>query len=221
MIDSQSVRSAGAPAAGPESTVQVPGKTLGKDDFLRLLVTQLQNQNPLNPLDQNQFLSQTAQFTALEELQNIGKALEEMKQSGGASSLAQAAALIGRTARLSGRDVQLDGTGPVSLAFVLQAPVAGVTVDIMDWQDSPVRQLRVGSQAAGAGAIEWDGRDDLGRPLTPGTYFYRVSAQGGPAGSAAIAAAGPVTGFETQGTRVFYRVGSALGRPQDVVDVQQ
>jgi len=94
MIDSQSVRSAGAPAAGPESTVQVPGKTLGKDDFLRLLVTQLQNQNPLNPLDQNQFLSQTAQFTALEELQNIGKALEEMKQSGSVSSLAQAAALF-------------------------------------------------------------------------------------------------------------------------------
>lgn len=221
MIDTQSVRGAGAAAAAGEAAVQVPGKTLGKDDFLRLLVTQLRNQNPLNPLDQNQFLSQTAQFTALEELQNIGKAIEEMKQSGGASSLAQASALIGRTARLSGRDVRLDGTGPVSLPFLLEAPAAGLTVDIVDGQDRPVRQLRSGPLEPGAGAIQWDGRDDLGRPLTPGTYFYRVSAPGGPAGAAPIAAAGQITGFETQGTRLFYRVGSALGRPQDVVDVQQ
>ena len=78
MIDSIVPTATSGAVPGPSAAPAVPGKTLSKDDFLQLLVTQLTHQDPLNPLDQNQFLAQTAQFSQLEQLVNINESLSAL-----------------------------------------------------------------------------------------------------------------------------------------------
>lgn len=216
MIDPQTTALAGASTSGATAP-SAPGATLGKDDFLKLLITQLKNQDPLNPLDQNQFLAQTAQFASLEQLQAINKALVALAATGGTTGASQAAALLGRTARAAGGDVSFDGVHAAALPFVVEGPAPAVSVEVVDLNGSLVRRLATGPVEAGASAVSWDGRDGSGRTVTPGTYFYRVTAAGG---ASATAAAGVVTGIETQGTSVLYRVGPRLVRPQDVVEIQ-
>ena len=199
------------------------GTTLDKDDFLRLLITQLRNQNPLQPMDQAELLSQTAQFTSLEQLTNINKTLGEMKSLGGSdgSGMLTAAALLGRTVRLAGRSFQSE-VGGAALPFTLDGPATKVALDVIDRDGNLLRRLDLGSRAAGLHEVRWDGRDGAGKPLVAGTYFFSVAAEGKPGGPApvAVVAEGQVTGLTTEGGQVLYRLGSTTARIDDVVDVR-
>jgi flagellar basal-body rod modification protein FlgD len=208
-------------ASGTPSIPENPNAVLGKDDFLKLLITQLRYQDPLNPLDQNQFLSQTAQFTSLEQLQNIAKGLTDLKTAATDSAMAQAAALIGKSVQVSGRDFSFDGA-KATLGFTLQAPAASTAVQILDGDGNLVRQLTTGSLGAGASSVQWDGRDGNGKALVAGRYFYRVIPAGADDGTApaAVAAEGTLTGFERQGSDLLFRLGTTLVRQQDIIKVQ-
>jgi flagellar basal-body rod modification protein FlgD len=223
MIDSQGVTMGGAAVAGSDVAAQVGSKPLGKDDFLKLLVTQLRNQDPLNPLDQNQFLSQTAQFTALEQLQNINQTLTDLKATSASSGMAQAATLLGKTVKVAGRDFLFDGAVPVLLPFNLEGSAGQVQIQVLDQQGSLLRTLNGGAGQPGDYQAIWDGRDSAGRTLTPGTYYYRVAVLAGTGApdAAASAAQGLLSGFEVRGGALLYRLGGALVRPEDVMDVQQ
>ena len=206
----QSVAKTSTPAPPPVSG----GPALGKNDFLKLLITQLRNQDPLNPLDQNQFLSQTAQFTSLENLQNISSQLAEMKLLSQGQTLAQGASLLGKTATAAGRDVTL-GLGPAELPFLL-AGEGPVQIDVLDAKNSVVRHLTTDPLASGLQTVTWDGRDATGEPLTPGVYHYRVTP---PPGAVAVAAQGTLTGMTPTGTGVVYHVGDATVRADDLITV--
>jgi flagellar basal-body rod modification protein FlgD len=206
----QSVASSPTPRV---STVQ--GPTLDKNDFLKLLITQLRHQDPLNPLDQNEFLAQTAQFTSLEQLQNIGGELAGLKSLAAGAGFAQNAALLGKTVSASGRDFVL-GDGGALLPFTLDRPAA-LEVEILDTQGAVVRRLVAGAREAGAQVVEWDGRDNSGRTLTPGTYHFRVLADGG---AQALAVQGTLTGLSPAGGQMLYRIGDAVVRQDDLIDVR-
>src|SRR5690554_2468491 len=166
MIDPTSASSGGiAPVPVNPSTI------LAKDDFLRLLVTQLRHQDPLNPLDQNEFLAQTAQFTSLEQLQGINDQLSTLRETAGQSTLAEAAALLGRTARSAGRDLTME-SGGTELPFIVETEVSQVVVEILDAEGRVVRQITTGPLEPGTHSVTWDGRDGVGQMLTPGSYFY-------------------------------------------------
>jgi flagellar basal-body rod modification protein FlgD len=188
--------------------------TLGKDDFLKLLITQLRNQDPLNPLDQNQFLAQTAQFTTLEKFQNMETDLESLKTLQQEQTFSQAAALLGKTASSAGRDVQLTSAG-AGLPFAVEAP-GSVNIDIMDSQNTVVRQLRTDRLQTGEQTAFWDGRDAQGNVLTDGTYRYRVQS---PDGGSVYAVRGTVTGMTPGSSGVVYHVGDALVRADDFITV--
>lgn len=210
-----------APATTPGLAATAPGNPgmlLGQDDFLRLLITQLRNQDPLNPLDQNEFLSQTAQFTALEHLMSINRALADLRDATVATGLAQAVSLLGKTARVIGRDVHWDGQHPAALGLTLEAPAAGVSIQVLDRDGQRVRELVTGPLEAGHHTLAWDGRDDRGRSVTPGTYFYRVEAAGG--STSAVAVEGVLTGFERAGTTLLFRLDDALVRQEDIVQLR-
>jgi flagellar basal-body rod modification protein FlgD len=203
-----------APASASSPTASA-GAALGKDDFLKLLITQLRYQEPLNPLDQNQFMTQTAQFSSLESLQNIDRGLASLQSTMGGSALMQAATLLGKTAVASGADFAFDGGG-TSLPFALDADASAVSVQLVDANGTVVQTLESGPLSAGGHAITWDGADSSGTPMSPGTYHYRVSAQG----AHAAAAAGSIDGIHTDGGTLTYLIGGATVRQDDLVDVR-
>ena len=201
-----------SPSSAPP---QAGGPTLGKQDFLKLLITQLRNQDPLNPLDQNQFLAQTAQFTSLENLQNISTQLAEMKALSQGQTLTQGASLLGKTAVASGRDVRL-GASPVDLAFTVATP-GNVQIDILDAEGGVLRRLSTAVETTGDFTVPWDGFSTTGESVAPGTYHYRVVPQGG---AAAVAAQGTLSAMTpTANGGVVYHLGDAIVRAEDLLTV--
>jgi flagellar basal-body rod modification protein FlgD len=203
--------------SGTTPSAQNP-TTLGKDDFLRLLVTQLRFQDPLNPLDQNQFLAQTAQFTSLENLQNISAGIDSLRTLMAGNSLVDSAALVGRTVRSSSREVAFAGT-PLSLSFSLEAPVSSVNVDVIDASGTVVRRLVTASAGVGASSVAWDGLDAGGHPLPAGTYTYFVSSSSG-TGPQPAAVSGVITGLSIVNGQPVYRIGDATVRPGEIFEIR-
>jgi flagellar basal-body rod modification protein FlgD len=204
---STAVRSASSPT-GPA--------VLGKDDFLRLLVTQLKYQDPMNPLDQNQFLAQTAQFTALEHMQNISAGIETLGTLLSGNSLADIAGMVGRTVRSASREVTYAGQ-PLMLPFSIDAPVSSVTVDIHDAAGALVRRLLAGASPPGTARVVWDGRTAAGLPMPAGTYTYTVSGTGGGQPAAVEGVVGSVGVVDGSPA---YRVGDTVVRPWSIIEVR-
>ncbi len=196
------------------TTAQSAGAPLNKQEFLKLLITQLQHQDPLNPVDQNQFLSQTAQFTTVEDLENISGLLTQMNQLAQGQTFAQGAALLGKSALASGRDVTL-ANGAADIDFTLTS-AGSARIDVVDAQNTVVRTLTAGPLAPGAQVVAWDGHDSSGTALSDGVYHYRVTGQGG---AVAVAAQGTLSGMTPTSTGVVYHLGDATVRADDLITV--
>lgn len=200
----------GATRAAPAPPPRNPGAVLDRDDFLRLLVTQLRHQDPLSPLDQHQFLLQTAQFASLEQLMAISDGIQRLAAAPtGEPNLLQAAALLGTHAVAAGALVDFDGE-PITLSVTVEGSGGTVEVDVLDAAGQRVRRLSAGPLEPGAHELVWDGRDDHGRALAPGSYLYRVRLVGDPVGSRVFVVQGQVTGVERRAGAVLLRIGEAL-----------
>jgi len=198
------------PASGGASSA-----SLGKDDFLRLLITQLRYQDPLNPLDQNEFMMQTAQFSSLEALQNIDHGLASLQTTMTGSALTQAAMLLGKTAIASGADFTFDGHES-TLAFAVDGDASGVFVQVLDPTGTVIQTLATGPVSAGAHTVAWNGIDSAGTPVPGGNYHYRVSAQG----ARAAATAGTIDGVHAEDGQLSYLIGETTVRQDDLIDVR-
>jgi flagellar basal-body rod modification protein FlgD len=110
MASSDPVSGIGSQTSTTPTTPVNPGGELGKDAFLKLLVTQLQNQDPLNPMDNAQFMGQLAQFSTLEQITNVGNSMTSLTF---ATQVNQAMSLVGHTVSFT-RDDQTTGQGTVS-----------------------------------------------------------------------------------------------------------
>lgn len=178
--------------------------SLGKSDFLHLLVTQLQNQDPLNPADSTEFTAQLATFSSLEELQNIGSTLEGVSTSQTILTNSQAVDYIGKRITALGDqiNVQADEIDPV--VFNLENDASDVYVNIYNQYGEFVQNLELGPMTAGENRIDWDGINQHGSASPQGPYRYdvmAVDAEGGPV-DATTFTAGTVTG-------VYYKNGMA------------
>jgi flagellar basal-body rod modification protein FlgD len=219
MTDSFGVTATAGTVGGPSAVAATGKPTLTKDDFLKLLVVQLTHQDPLNPLDQNQFLAQTAQFSQLEQLVNINDSLSALVGKSGASDVAGAAALLGKTVKAAGSSFALQGPS-ASLPYTLEGATVPVQIQILDQQGNVLRTISATPDKLGERVADWDGKDAAGRAMSAGTYYYRVAATNG-IGTRGVASVGSgvLTGLEVNGGVVLYRLGKALIRPEDVIDV--
>jgi len=151
---------------------------LGKDDFLKLLVTQLQNQDPLNPMDNTEFTAQLAQFSSLEELQNLNGAMETLHLSQKAIHNSQSLALIGKNVTAPGDRITLAADGADTLYYDLNADATDVIVHLYDSAGNLVASRDQGPLSAGRHTFAWDGSDGAGTLLSQGTYQVVVLAAG-------------------------------------------
>ncbi len=155
--------------------------SLGKEDFLKLLVAQLKNQDPVSPMDGQEFAAQLAQFSSLEQLQDMNGKLDTGIQTDAMLSRAisntMAASLIGKEVTVPGNTVQLgsgDGTG---LNFVLGSNAKDVTIKITNEAGTVVRTISPGALDAGKQSVSWDGKNNNGEDLPEGNYKFTVDAK--------------------------------------------
>ena len=176
------VSASSSAANGSSSSSSITGSiNMNKDDFLQLLMAQLQNQDPLSPEDPKDFVSQLAQFSSLEQqinsnsnLENLSKAIQSLQQS---QSMAQGVSLLGKTVQGNGNTLSVAGGKALDATFQLPQVAAQVAVGILDSNGNQVATLNLGAQAAGTGAFSWDGKDSKGKQVADGTYSYQVAAQ--------------------------------------------
>lgn len=161
---SGAVAASGAPAA----------KTLGKDDFMMLLLKQLSYQDPLNPMDSTAFTTQLSQFTSLEELSNINKTLEDVLAFQHSMQNAQVTNLIGKTVGISGNSTYLKDTADIN--YSLLGDAASVSLTVIDGSGMQVWSDQAGAQTAGEHNYLWSGSDSQGTQLPEGAYTFEIEA---------------------------------------------
>lgn len=183
----------------PEGPARDKNK-IGKDDFMKLLLTQLQNQDPLKPMEHQEFSAQLAQFSSLEQLTNIGKGIDKLHGGMGEEQKLQALNMIGRRVSATGNEVSLVEGNPVSIRYTLPENVTATKAVIYDSGGKTVRELQLTGKESGA-QIQWDGRSQEGVNLPSGKYTFRVAGVGpnGVPHEAGAELSGVVTGVELEG----------------------
>jgi len=214
-VASGTTGSAAAEAAMKQST------GMNKDDFLKLFVTQLQNQDPLNPQDGTQFIGQLAQLTQVEQAYNTNTNLQSMLNQGSNSATLAAITLIGKQVEAPGSQVDLKSGTPATINFTLEKSADQVTVSVLDAAGAVVKTLSAGAKGAGTGNVSWDGTDNAGAQLASGAYSFSVSAKdaSGNAVAGMGLVRGKVDGVDMSGAAPVLSIGSLKLNLTDVTSV--
>lgn len=206
-----------AASAMPASVVTLPAgtqlpsgrtasATLNQNDFLTLLTTQLQKQNPLNPASPSDLASELAQFSTATGVQNLNTALA-------ADSGMQAASLVGRNVAMQGNALVLGQAGAAGL-YGLTAPAKDVAVTIADPAGKLVATLDLGAASAGTQSFTWDGKGLDGSAAPPGLYQFNLAAvdASGKSMAATAYSVAPVTSVALNGASgPLLELGGGLG----------
>ena len=181
---SQTSAAGGASSSGSSSSSSLTGsiqQNMNKDDFLKLLVTQLQNQDPMSPEDPKDFVAQLAQFSSLEQqinsntnLENLAKVIQNLQQS---QNMAEGVALLGKTVKGAGNQLTVVGGKALEASFKLPQAAKQVVVGVFDSTGKQVATVNLGAQTEGARSFSWDGKDSQGKQVADGIYSYQVAAQ--------------------------------------------
>ncbi len=171
-----SVSAVGSGDAGGVALAASKQELLGKEDFLNLLVAQLKNQDPLNPMEGTEFTAQLAQFSSLEQLRNIYGGIGNLQDGQEALNRTEALAYIGKAAKIADDAVSIAGGEAEPIRFRLDADAAAAVVSITDAAGNPVRIFDRESLSEGDHVIDWDGKNGQGKPLDDGAYRVEVAA---------------------------------------------
>jgi flagellar basal-body rod modification protein FlgD len=199
------------PTAAQDATKKVlSDKTVTQDDFLKLLIAQLQNQDPLKPMDNQEFAAQLATFNSLGQLIDMNEKLGSMQSGQGLANQFNAASLIGKEVVTSGNAASLETGKSTSLSYQLSANAARVVVNIYNGAGDLVRQLEARGQMMGDQTITWDGKDESGKSLASGPYNFEINAfdAAGKKVSATGRIQGIVTGVKLDGGEPLLEIGA-------------
>lgn len=162
------------------SSTSSSNSALGKDDFLKLMIEQLKNQDPLNPLDGTDYAAQLAQFSSLEQLTNLN---DYMKESINASLLlsqsvsnTMATNYIGKEVKLNGEDLTLVGQASITLGYNLASAPKTAKINIYDSNGKLVKTIDDIPSSVGDNKLSWDLTDNSGDKLEDGDYTFEVVA---------------------------------------------
>lgn len=144
---------------------------LGKDDFMKLLLVELQNQDPTEPMDSEKILTQTSQLATLEATDKTNKALEELALSLGASQQFSMVSAIGKTADVGSNAIVLDEGTDTTFEMYFPDAINKGTVEITDVNGNVLKTLDVGTNPKGVYQFTWDGTNTAGNALDSGIYY--------------------------------------------------
>jgi flagellar basal-body rod modification protein FlgD len=173
-MDVSGTRSASSAGTAPATR---GSQELGKDQFMRLMLTQMQNQDPTAPMDNQQMIAQMAQFSTLELMQRSEQTMSALLVAQAASNQQQAINLIDKSVVTQSDRLELTATGgPVPISMQLPQQTSALDIVILDENGNEVRNMKAGVQQAGEFTVPWDGRDNNGNRLPEGKYTVRITA---------------------------------------------
>ncbi len=146
------------------------------DRFLKLLVAQMNNQDPLNPLDNAQVTSQMAQINTVTGINGLTDTVERLLEQFTRLETMQAAQLTGRDVLVAGSSATRTAGAPVNAGYMLDTPAEKLKVEIFDANGALVRTLNLGAKPEGIGRLTWDGKTDAGAEAAAGQYSFSVTA---------------------------------------------
>ncbi|MCW8917927.1 MAG: flagellar hook assembly protein FlgD [Gammaproteobacteria bacterium] len=149
---------------------------LGGDDFMTLMIAQMQYQDPLEPMSNEDFVAQLAQFSASTGIQDLNTSFDSMSTSLQSYQALQASTLVGRSVLLSSDSGLLDEGGSVDGMINLTSSTQQLTLGIYDQSGALVRREYMGMQSSGTVPFEWNGLGDDGTPAAAGVYEVRAEA---------------------------------------------
>lgn len=204
MVSSISNDTTAAAAAMKKST------GMNKDDFMKLFVTQLQNQDPMKPQDSSQFVAQLAQLTQVEQAYNSNTNLQALQTAMNGSANLTAVSFIGKDIMAKGDTVDLKTGGQPVLGFRLPYAADRTVLEIRDAAGGSVRTLDAGKSVAGDFGATWNGMDNNGKILPPGKYNYTVTGYNADKSSfdAIPLVTGKVDGVKMDGGKAIFTSGS-------------
>jgi len=171
------VSAAGAVMDQYQHSTKAAGKEeLGKNEFLELLVAQLNNQNPLEPQSNGDFIAQLAQFSTVEGVEKLNGSMETIMSGYQSSQALQASSLVGRKVIIPSEKAVVDTSETFKASLVLPQSSSNVYVNVYSSDGSLATQLNMGAQEAGQVSFMWDGKNSDGETMPPGTYKFEAQA---------------------------------------------
>lgn len=173
---------------------------LGQEQFLTLLVAQLQNQDPLNPSDPTEFTAQLAQYSQLEQLFNLNDSMKLLSAAQNNSERLSSLSLIGQDVVVEESDFAL-GSSPVQIGYKIDGAISDASLSIRNSTGKTVATLKASDLKAGNHFLTWDGKDSNGNTLPVGTYSISIKATGADGQSATVTplVRSEVTGIDLSG----------------------
>lgn len=162
--------------ANKNSNATASAAEMGKQDFLALFTAQLNNQDPLDPVKNEAFVAQLAQFSQLEALTNIQSSMEGFVNSMSSEKLLGSASLIGKRISVPDAPSRLFEGSSIDANIDLPNGASGVQLTVTDARGNKVQELVAGPQLPGTVNLSWDGTDSLGNPAPAGTYYLTANA---------------------------------------------
>jgi len=163
-------------SSGVNTTSSSGINILGKDDFLNLLITQLQHQDPLSPMESAEFTSQLAQFSSLEQMSNVNKNLEVLQLYQASINNSQAVDFIGKTIKALGNSIGVSDGVADQVHFELAENASDTIIHIYDSDKKLVKTIQADGLNAGEQSVEWDATDNDGNKVPDGSYTFEVVA---------------------------------------------
>lgn len=194
---------------------------MGQDQFLQLLVAQLQYQDPLNPMEDKEFTAQLAQFSSLEQLTNINSGIESLTEGTERQEMLSAVSFIGKEVRAEGQTVsKMDGKIS-DVYFTLDESASNVYVNIFDSAGSIVKTVNYGALQAGTFSMSWDGTDYNDTDVADGVYYIAMAAEDSSGEPILLdtQVTGEVKGVQVDGNSFLLEL--ADGRTVNMLDIKE
>lgn len=175
-FNTQSVSDALANYRYEPKTTASGSNELGKNEFMKLMIAQMENQNPLEPQDNGAFISQLAEFSSLEEMQKISGSVNNFSTQFQSSQALQASAMVGRTVLVPSTTSPLSNGGTISGVVDLERTTSALNISIYNGSGELVNQFDLGPQAAGTVPFVWDGTNSKGEQMPFDKYTIKAQA---------------------------------------------
>jgi len=160
---------------GVDNSYKAAESSLGKDEFMRLLIVKLQNQDPLNPTDDESFIADLAQFSSLEEMENMNSGLGDLALLQANNTNTAMVGYIGKTAVLAGDTINLDNNN-ATINYELPYNAEKVSVSIYSENGQLIKTIDTSSVQAGDNSLYWNGQNEQGLDMPSGRYKIKINA---------------------------------------------